>query len=175
MTKNKSKPIALIGMVLLFTIGLRAQSIHFNYTDGTNAAYNLEDVRKITFQGDEMNLHLLDGSLYAWNVSTIGHYEYEESTLNAQELLDKANAWNLSVFPNPTSTNFNVSFDLSQADEMSIAIYDMTGKVVLEKQLGKIAMGKHQEVINISALTNGAYVCQIAGGNNSITKQIIKK
>ena len=160
--------------MLLSTISF-SQKIHFNYRDSTKSSYTLKDLRKITFEGDVMNLHLLDGSLYAWNVSTIGHYDYEETTLNTQVLLDKANAWNLSVFPNPTSTILNVSFNLPKADEMSITLYDLHGKVVLDKPLGKIAIGKHQEVLNISTLTNGVYICHISGGNNSITKQIIKK
>ena len=166
----------LLGFIamLISTISF-SQKIHFNYTDSTKSSYGLEDVRKITFDGDLMNLHLLDGSLYAWNVSTIGHYEYEETALNTQELLKKANAWNLSVFPNPTSTNLNVSFNLPKADEMSIALYDLQGKVVLEKKLGTKAMGKYQELLNISALPNGVYVCRISGVHNSITKQIIKK
>ena len=36
------------------SISIKAQSIYFNYTDGTDAAYNLADVRKITFVADEM-------------------------------------------------------------------------------------------------------------------------
>jgi hypothetical protein len=166
----------LLGFIamLISTISF-SQKIHFNYKDSTKSSYGLEDVRKITFDGDLMNLHLLDGSLYAWNVSTIGNYEYEEAPLNTQELLNKANAWNLSVFPNPTSTNLNVSFNLPKADEMSIALYDLQGKVVLEKKLGTKAMGKYQELLNISALPNGVYVCRISGVHNSITKQIIKK
>ena len=93
----------LLGFIamLISTISF-SQKIHFNYTDSTKSSYGLEDVRKITFEGDVMNLHLLDGSLYAWNVSTIGNYEYEETALNTQELLDKANAWNLSVFRKST-------------------------------------------------------------------------
>ena len=160
--------------MLISTISF-SQEVHFKYKNSSQSSYGLEDVRKITFEGDVMNLHLLDGTLYAWNVSTIGHYKYEETALNTQEFLNKANAWNLSVFPNPTSTNLNVSFNLPKADEMSIALYDFQGKIVLEKQLGTKAMGKYQELFNISALPNGVYVCRISGVHNSITKQIIKK
>ena len=166
----------LLGFItmLISTISF-SQEVHFKYKNSSQSSYGLEDVRKITFEGDVMNLHLLDGTLYAWNVSTIGHYKYEETALNTQEFLNKANAWNLSVFPNPTSTNLNVSFNLPKADEMSIALYDFQGKIVLEKQLGTKAMGKYQELFNISALPNGVYVCRISGMHNSITKQIIKK
>ncbi len=63
MTQNKSKHLALLVLTLLFNIELRAQSVHFNYGNGTNASYNLSDLRKITFDADLMNMHLFDGTV----------------------------------------------------------------------------------------------------------------
>ena len=170
----KSKPIALLGMVMLFAVGLRAQSIHFNYTDGTNASYNLENVRKTTFNADLMNLHLLDGSVYTWNVSTIGHYQFDESTLNLQELLNNINAWEVVIFPNPTSANFNVHYNLPKEDEITIALFDMQGKLILQKNLGKLVSGEHHQTVDASNLTKGTYVCRINGQQQSVSKTIIK-
>ena len=182
MTKNtclplgvKSKPITLLAIALLFTVGLRAQSIHFNYTDGTNAAYNLEDVRKITFDADVMNLHLWDGTVYALNVSTIGYYEYDESSLNVQEWLNNANELDVAIFPNPTCTNLNVLYNLPKEDEISIALYDLQGKLILEKNMGNKISGEHQETLDLQDLPQGTYVCRITGKQNSITKQVIKQ
>ena len=182
MTKNtclplgvKSKPITLLAIALLFTVGLRAQSIHFNYTDGTNTSYNLEDVRKITFDADVMNLHLLDGSTYAWNVSTIGHYEYDETSLNLNEWINAANAWEVSVYPNPTSTDLHVRFNLPKEDEISIALYDLQGQLILEKNMGNKISGEHQETLDLKDLPQGTYVCRITGKQNSITKPVIKQ
>ena len=174
MTKNKSKPLAMLGITMLFAVGLRAQSIHFNYTDGTNASYNLEDVRKITFDTDLMNLHLWDGTVYAWNVSTIGYYQYDESSLNVQAWLNKANAWEVVIFPNPPSTNLNVRYNLPKEDVITIALYDMQGKLVLIKNLGKLSPGEHQESLDVSNLPKSTYVCHINGRNQSVTKSIIK-
>lgn len=151
-----------------------AQSIHFNYTDGTNASYNLEDVRKITFDADAMNLHLWDGSVYTWNVSTIGYYQYDETSLNLQEWLDNANAWELNIFPNPTNSVVNFRFNLPQTDEVSIGLYDMQGKLILAKNLGRKASGEHQVTFDLSDVTQGTYVCRISGQKNAITKKIIK-
>jgi hypothetical protein len=151
-----------------------AQSIYFNYIDGTNASYNLEDVRKITFDADVMNLHLWDGSLYAWNLSTIGNYQYDESSLNVQEWLDNVNIWDVSVFPNPTSSSLNVRFNLPELDEVSIALVDMRGKLILENKLGNRTPGEHQEILDLTGITQGKYMCLISGRHNTITKQIIK-
>jgi len=181
MTKNtcppfgvKSKPIALLGIAMLLSVGLRAQSIHFNYNDGTNASYNLEDVRKITFNADLMNLHLWDGSLYVWNVSTIRHYQYDESSLNVQEWINNANAWELVIFPNPTSTTLNVRYNLPKEDELTIALFDMQGKLILQKKLGKQVSGEHQETLDLTSIPQGTYVCRISGQQNMITKTVIK-
>jgi hypothetical protein len=182
MTKNthpplriKSKPWLLLGIALLVGTLSFAQSIHFNYTDGTNASYSLQDVRKITFDSDLMNLHLWDGSVYAWNVSTIDYYQHNDVVLNAQEWLNNANAWEVNVYPNPTSSSLNVGFNLPQPDEISIELYDIQEKLVLTKNLGNKQPGVHQEVLDLSGIPQGAFICRISGQHNRITKKIIKQ
>ena len=174
MGKCISKFIAVIVIELLFTFGLQAQSIYFNYTDGTNSSYNLEDVRKITFDADLMNLHFWDGSMYGWNVSTIGDYQYNESSLNVQEWLNSANAWEVVIFPNPTSTNLNLRYNLPKDDEITIALFDMQGKLILRKSLGKQFSGEQQQTLDVSNLSEGSYVCRIKGKHQTVTKTVIK-
>ena len=118
MTKNRSKCITLLILTLLFTAGLRAQSIHFKFTDDTKASYKLQDVRKITFDADVMNLHLRDGSVYAWNVSTIGHYLYNELPLNVEEWLNQANVWDVTVYPNPFIDAVVLEFSMAEKNQL---------------------------------------------------------
>ncbi len=173
MTKNKLKPIALLVANLLLGTLSFAQGIHFNYTNGTNATYNLEDVRKITFDADVMNLHLWDGSVYSWNVSTTGYFEYDEASLNVQELLYNANVWEVTIFPNPTSSKVTIGFNLPQTDDVSIELYNTQGKLILTKNLGKKETCVHQEVLDLSNVPQGTYVCCLSGQKNTITKQLI--
>ena len=174
MTKYKSNPIALLGAAMLMGTMSFAQSIHFNYTDGTNTAYNLEVVRKITFDADLLHLHLWDGTVYTWNVSTIDRYQYDETSLNVQELLKNANTLEANVFPNPVSSKLTVSFNLPQSDDVSIKLYDIQGKLIVTRNIGKQEAGEHQEVLDLTNLLPGTYTCSISGQNNTITKQIIK-
>jgi hypothetical protein len=173
MTKNKSKPITLLLALLIGTISF-AQNIDFNYTDGTNASYNLEDIRKIYFDTDIMNLQLWDGTLYSWNVSKISHYKYDESYLNVQEVLSNANELDVAFFPNPTCTYLNVRFNLPKEDAITFSLYDMQGKLILDKNLGKLSPGEHQESLDISNLPESKYVCRIIGLYQSVSKSIIK-
>lgn len=174
-TKNKTKLFALVVLSLLMCTTSIAQSIHFNYTNGTNSSYNLQDIRKITFDADVMNLHLLDGSVYTWNVSSIGFFEYDESSINIEDWLNKANAWDVAVYPNPTNGFLNVQFTLPKEDKILIGLYDVQGKFVLEKSLGNSAAGVHKEMLDLTHLPNGTYVCRISGEHNTITKKVFKQ
>ena len=173
---TKNLKIGLIlGVTLLLSSINHAQNIHFNYTNGSSANYNLEDVRKITFDLDVKNLYLWDGSIYSWNVSTIENYNYEESPANIQELLNNANAWDFSVSPNPTNTILNIHFNLPKADEVLIGLFDMKGKLILEKNLGSKAAGEYQEILDLTNIPQGTYICRTSGIQNIITKKVIKQ
>ncbi len=175
MKKDKLRCLVLLIIAQLFSLGLFAQSIHFNYTDGTNSLYNLEDVRKITFESDLMNLHLFDGSIYSWNVSTIGYYEYSENPLNIEVLIEKANTFDVVIFPNPTNSNLQVKYNLPTDDEIRIELYDFQGKLIFNKSLGKQIKGQQETILNLSQIPSGTYICNIIGKINSISKRIVKQ
>ena len=101
--------------------------------------------------------------------------QYDESSVNVQAWLNDANAWEVAVYPNPTSTTLNVRFIMPKEDEVSIGLYDMQGKQVLLKNLGNKSFGSHQEMLDLTDIPNGTYVCRISGKYNSITKQVIKQ
>ena len=170
-----TKAFLLFLLLGLASISSKAQSMYFNYTNGTNAAYNLADVRKITFVDDEMNLQLFDGSVYSWNVSSIGHYQYDENSIGIDELLNKANAWQVIVFPNPATNLLNVRYNLPTEDQILISVFDLQGKLLFEINKGNKAKGEHEETLDLSALPAGQYVCCISGRTNTISKNIIKQ
>lgn len=170
----KLKHLILFGIVFLYSLGVSAQSINFNYIDGTNASYNIVDVQKITFTADVMNLHLLNGSVYTWNVSTINNYKYSNNSLNIEELI-KINAWQVLVYPNPLTSYLNIQFNLPKEDNINLNIYDLQGKLILEKNLGKKNAGEFQETIDLINISAGTYICKIIGEQYSLTKKIIKQ
>lgn len=174
MNSFTSKMLVLSALLLAGTACF-AQSIYFNYTNGTEASYALVDVRKITFDDDVMNLHFNDGSLYSWNVSTIGYYQYDESQVNVQEWLNQVNAWEVNVYPNPTDARLNLQFNVPAADDVSLSLHDAQGKLILEKKLGALPTGVDHEMLDLEALPQGIYVCRIAGRQHTITKQIVKQ
>lgn len=164
----------LMVLVTISTISY-SQQIHFDYTNGTKSSYHVEEIRKITFAGDVMNLHLLDGSEYSWNVNTIDQFKYNETTTNTQQLVNLVNTWELSLYPNPTSNALNLSFNLPQKDEIVVSVFDLNGKLMHEINFGQKQVGKHDVSVDLRGLSTGTYVLKIQGNKNLITKKIIKK
>jgi hypothetical protein len=175
MTKTSARYLFLLVLIISFSIEMNAQSVHFDYSDGTNNAYNLKDVRKATFNSDVMNLQFWDGTVYSWNVSTIKQFQYDQNTVNIAELLTNANTWNVNVFPNPTNDLLQVSFSLIEAEEITISIFDVQGKLIILKKSEFKRIGNTKETIDLSIVPDGTYICQIKGARNTITKIITKQ
>jgi uncharacterized delta-60 repeat protein len=68
----------------------------------------------------------------------------------------------VSVFPNPTSNSFSVTYELSDLTEVGFEMYDMAGKKVASFGKNLRNAGKQQELFEIPAsITNGLYICRM--------------
>jgi hypothetical protein len=170
MRKNKSKPMAILGAVLLLASISQAQSIYFSFKDGTQAAYNINEVRNITFTGDVMNLTKTDGTAIAWNVSTIGIYRYEEGTVGISEIKNTAE---LLIYPNPAQGKVNISYQLPVSEQVSIGIFDLQGKAVQTWASEDKPAGKHELVWQAENLPKGSYILRFSTAKGSFSKTII--
>jgi len=74
----------------------------------------------------------------------------------------------ISVFPNPTNGIFNLEF--SQTNVQKITIWDITGKLILEKtNLNKT------EQIDLSPFESGIYIIRAQTENELFTTKIVKE
>jgi hypothetical protein len=174
MTKKELKTLVILGMAVFISTFSYAQSMYFNFSNGSNSAYNLEDVRKITFDNDIMNLVLWDGSIYSWNVSTIDYFEYDPNPASVSEVLEQANSWQVKVYPNPANLSINLNFRLPTDDNISFVLFDLQGKLLFETPKKSLSKGFHEQSIDLSLYSAGQYLINLKGQNNSITKTIIK-
>lgn len=93
-----------------------------------------------------------------------------DELLGFNKLSDKI--WNFNVYPNPSSNNLNISFDLVDKENISISIYDIKGNLVF-KENNEFNVGKNYYKFNISNLKNGVYYCSIKGEKYNSTKKFI--
>lgn len=79
---------------------------------------------------------------------------------------------NLEVFPNPSTANFSVQYNLKANEAIIISLYDALGKKIYSSEKLNRMTGLNKEEISID-LPSGFYTLKIQANNNSTNKKII--
>jgi Protein of unknown function (DUF3500)/Secretion system C-terminal sorting domain len=81
-------------------------------------------------------------------------------------------------YPNPATQTVNIDVTLSNYAEISVSIYDLNGKLVVNAFEGVLSEGQHVLPIDVSHLSKGSYFYQVKSNEKGViktlTKQIIK-
>ncbi len=72
-----------------------------------------------------------------------------------------------SMYPNPATTATNLSVTMHRAGQVTIRVYDVTGRTVLTQNYGQKVKGDYNLPVDLSALTPGAYIYQVQMGSNA--------
>lgn len=109
--------------------------------------------------------HKLLGSPYIGftNSDTTGMATNIRNFLNGPTGINEfnSNISELNIFPNPTSNEVKITFNLSEASNTIIEIMDVTGRVVKTFLNEKMSTGNFTKTFNVSNLNNGNYFITI--------------
>ncbi|MGV8114236.1 MAG: DUF4397 domain-containing protein [Lentimicrobium sp.] len=91
---------------------------------------------------------------------------------NTTGINENSLAQNLIAYPNPASAMVNISFDLKNSVPVSYEIYNTSGRMIMNTNLGTLNAGNHLNRINTSVLPSGFYLVKINAGNTISTIKI---
>ena len=90
----------------------------------------------------------------------------EENIMNGMQLFQNQ--------PNPTNGATVINYNLNQITNITLLVYDITGKKVFESNQGKQAEGKHNINLEQGQLKSGIYFYTLLSNEgNSLTKKMI--
>lgn len=76
------------------------------------------------------------------------------------------------IFPNPAHDYFNIKFQNPNSKSLSVSIYDITGKMIL--QATKQYSSNNEISIDIRTLKNGIYFLKISDDKKAVIKKFVK-
>lgn len=79
----------------------------------------------------------------------------------------------VSVYPNPVRNNANVNFNVDEKANVYCQIYDLSGRLMKNVNLGTYSAGNYTATVNLSDMTSGAYILRLQSGNKASTARII--
>lgn len=77
----------------------------------------------------------------------------------------------VAVYPNPSKNNSVIEINLTESENVQLAVMDVTGRIIDSKQFGKLQSGVNRLQYDVTNLADGVYFYQIMIGNK---KQVIK-
>lgn len=126
------------------------------------------------FDGSTLTAHLTTTQLGATDLDPVTHYY-----LNTQIFagVNEIEAENITVknYPNPVVDATTFEFDLEEATNVNITIYNMLGQEVYSKNYGKYNVGTHKISANLSNLNSGMYVYTIETEYAKVSSRIMVK
>ncbi|MDD3003669.1 reprolysin-like metallopeptidase [Flavobacterium sp.] len=75
------------------------------------------------------------------------------------------------VYPNPNNGSFNVQFKNTSTDKVDVKIYDMSGRLIFDKNY--INQVDFNENIQLNSVQSGVYLMSIFDGEKNLVKRII--
>ena len=109
-----------------------------------------------------------NSNTYETNIAQIGLVK--NSGVNEQAVIANSKA---SVFPNPITDIFSIDFDLKQRSNISIAVYDIRGRMIELFYKGLTEGGDQRFAFNKKALKPGTYMLLIQRDNDETISQKI--
>ena len=79
----------------------------------------------------------------------------------------------LSVYPNPSSDNLFIQYDLNSAKDISISLNDVLGRDVIAPIIKERNNGTTSEQLSTHEISNGIYIVVIRSGDQSIIRRVI--
>lgn len=76
------------------------------------------------------------------------------------------------AYPNPFNSRTTISFVIPEEQLVTLALYDVTGRLVRKSSEGLFDAGKHQATINADKLPTGSYIVRFEAGEVKLERKI---
>lgn len=134
--------------------GCYVLTIEDSYGDGLNAAQWGQANGSIEMIDIAGNDHIEYNGTYGFSELV---YQFEvQSSVSVAENEQGAN--NLTLFPNPVVNSATLQTILTQSADVTIDVFDLTGKLVFAKDHGTQPAGQFNTQIDLNSLSNGMYL-----------------
>jgi hypothetical protein len=76
----------------------------------------------------------------------------------------------LRLYPNPANQVVHLDFPLQQDANLLVQVFDLSGRSVLQNNMGPYPRGQTKLTLDVSTLALGRYVIYVADGQNVLCR-----
>lgn len=165
------KRLLLIAILLseIGLTGLQAQTMYVKQTNGSQTAYAMSNIKKLTFSSGNVTVQKTDNSTGVYLLGGLQYLSFIDYGVGISEM-SLTNAL-LQIYPNPVNNLLNV--DLSGVDNTNgtLKIFSIDGRLLHSQPIN----GSGIETIDLRQFPKGIYLCIYKNSTEIKTAKIIKQ
>ncbi len=149
--------------------GNTIEFVSFSLKDNTNGYTTISDTIALQSTPDSMRVVIYNGEVPgSWFIIDNIVFDYPVGVTENVQLTQ------VIGYPNPAIDILNFRFNASNDADVTLSVYDLTGRLVLSKQV-MVAPGETLESIDVSKLKPGSYIYTIEMEGEHFTRKFIKE
>lgn len=162
----KLSAVLLLGLGLT---GLQAQTMYVKESSGTQTAYTLSNIQKMSFSSGNLTVTKTDNSSGVYALSDLRCLNFNITTDLQEDLSVKSQQ--LKVYPNPVGDILNINLTGKSETEGTLSILNFEGKTLVTRKVSNEGVLS----LDISHLPTGIYLCRYSNATENKTVKIIKQ
>jgi len=143
---------------------LKAQTMYVRPIIGTQTAYPVANIQKLTFSGGNLVVTNLTGANGTFSLAGNRYLNFTDLTLatTSMELVNNR----FYVYPNPVTNVLNITNEDPTQTITHLEIISLEGRVVIAQNTPQVA---------VASLPPGMYFCKITSNNQTQTIKFLKQ
>jgi hypothetical protein len=110
----------------------------------------------------------------SFGMNTPGFFSIDNlTTINTVGVNELENISNSIIYPNPTASLLNIVFDAKKESDVSIHVFDVTGKKI-ESLINSAQIGTNQIELNLEKFESGIYMIELSDATSVKRIKVIK-
>jgi hypothetical protein len=173
---GKSRFLIFFTLPLLLLLPAHAvfsqEAIIFHPTDGSGAkSFALDDIRRITFSGNDMSIMLFGGSVTGYDIDKIAKLSFGDK-IGTNIIAPLVSSWDATVSVTPAGDAEVVIRGSKPVGIRSLILYSIDGRMISKLHCTGV---ETQCIMPLQNKAPGIYLLQIETVQATVVKKIIKK
>ena len=168
--RNKRLKLSAVLLLGLGLTGLQAQTMYVKENNGTQTAYALSNIQKMSFSSGNLIVAKTDNTNGVYALNNLRYFNFTDLSTKIEEPLSFQKQM-LRVYPNPVTNVLNIDLTGTAQVEGTLIIFNFEGKTVLNRQVSHAGVLS----LDISHLSKGLYLCRYTNLTETRTVKIIKQ
>ena len=149
------------------------QAVMENHEDVIDVLYDEMGVPTYVVYPGISNEGMIYAATYGEGIITCANYKQTTSEFDVDEIEAVDNNIQINVYPNPVKGNAQFTFNLSENANVSYQIYDLSGRMVANNNIGFYSRGEHSVTFSADDLMTGSYIIRVQAGDKLNTAKFL--